>query len=134
MVSTGAYLPGEPITNDALAEYVGPVPDEVLEGIQVKTRHWMVDPKTGDHLELNSDMAVKAARQALDRAGLSAEDVDFIGISTASPEQLLPPSATIVQDKLGLQSCATLEVRSGCAGAVEVLDVARLYLERGDYR
>ena len=134
MLSTGAYLPGDPITNEQMAALVGPVPDDVLEGIQVKTRHWIVDTATGDHRESNVDMAVKAAQQALDRAGISADELDFIGVSTASPAQLLPPSATFVQDRLGLRKCATLEVRSGCAGAVEVLDAARLYLERGDYR
>ena len=43
MLSTGAYLPGDPITNEQMAALVGPVPDDVLEGIQVKTRHWIVD-------------------------------------------------------------------------------------------
>src|SRR5205085_6411133 len=119
MLSTGAYLPGDPITNEQMAALVGPVPDDVLEGIQVKTRHWIVDTATGDHRESNVDMAVKAARQALDRAGLSADEVDFIGVSTASPAQLLPPSATFVQDRLGLPKRATLVVRSGRAGAVE---------------
>src|SRR5205085_5636575 len=73
MLSTGAYLPGEPIDNEQMAALVGPVPDDVLEGIQVKTRHWIVDIATGEHRESNVDMAVKAAQQALDRAGLSAD-------------------------------------------------------------
>jgi 3-oxoacyl-[acyl-carrier-protein] synthase-3 len=134
MVSTGSYLPGEPIDNDQMATMIGPLPAEVLEGIQVKTRHWMVDSDTGEHRERNSDMALKAIQQALDRCGLAADEVDFIGVSTASPDVLLPPMATLLQDRLGLRKCATLDVRSGCAGAVEVLDVARMYLERGQYR
>jgi 3-oxoacyl-[acyl-carrier-protein] synthase-3 len=131
MVSTGSHLPGEPLTNEDLERLLGPVPEDVLEGLQVKTRHWMVDPETGDHRELNSDMAVSAIRQALDRAGLEPAEVDLFVSSTASPDYLLPPQITLVQDKLGIESCATVEIRSGCAGAVEALDVARLYLERG---
>jgi 3-oxoacyl-[acyl-carrier-protein] synthase-3 len=53
---------------------------------------------------------------------------------TASPEYHLPAQVGFVQDRLGLQRCATIEVRSGCAGAVAALDIARMYLERGDYK
>jgi 3-oxoacyl-[acyl-carrier-protein] synthase III len=134
IVSTGAYLPGEPITNDRMAELVGPLPEDILEGIQVQTRHWMVDPETGEHTINNSEMATRAAREALARAELRPEDVDLIVVSTASPEYLLPPMATFIQEALGLVRCATMEIRSGCAGAVEALDVARLYLENGKYR
>jgi 3-oxoacyl-[acyl-carrier-protein] synthase-3 len=131
IVSTGAYLPGEPITNAELAERVGPVPDDILEGIAVKQRHWIADPSTGEHRCTNSEMAVHAGRQALERAGLTADDVDLLVVSTASPEYPLPPTATLVQDGLGLRRCATIDVRSGCAGSVEALDIARLYVERG---
>lgn len=134
IISTGSYLPGEPITNEDMERLVGPLPADILEGIQVETRHWMIDPATGEHRENNSEMALKAARQALDRAGLTPEDVDLLLVATASPEYLLPPMATFVQEGLGLPRCATMEIRSGCAGAVEALDVARLYLERGLYR
>jgi len=134
VISTGAYLPGDPITNEQVEAVAGPIPPDVLEGIQVKTRHWMVDLATGEHRESNTDLACKAARQALERAGMAASDVELIVESTASPDYLLPPAVTFVQEKLGLERCATMEIRSGCAGAVEAMDVARLYLERGIFR
>lgn len=134
MVSTGSYLPGAPITNEEMERWVGPLPPDILEGIQVRTRHWIADPDTGEHREANSEMAYKAVTQALDRAGLEPAQVELLVLSTASPDYLLPPEATLVQDRLGLRRCATLEIRSGCAGAAEGLDVARLYLERGIYR
>jgi 3-oxoacyl-[acyl-carrier-protein] synthase-3 len=134
ILSTGSYLPGEAITNEVLEKYVGGLPDDILEGLQVLTRHWIADPSTGEQAESNSDMATKATRQALELAGLAPEDVELLVVSTASPDYLLPPMVTFVQDQLGLRRCATIEIRSGCAGAVEGLDVARMYLERGDYR
>jgi 3-oxoacyl-[acyl-carrier-protein] synthase III len=133
LLATGAHLPGDPITNDLLARVAGPLPDEVLEGIQVKTRHWVADPETGEQSESNSQMATKAARQALERAGVEPQEVDLLVVSTASPEYHLPPSSTLVQDQLGVGRCAAIDIRSGCAGAVEALDVARLYLERGEF-
>ena len=134
ILSTGSYLPGEPITNDDMARLVGELPEDILEGIQVQRRHWMVDPQTGEHTINNSAMAVEAARAALANARMDAADVDLIVLSTASPDYLLPPLVTFVQEALGIEKCATTEIRSGCAGAVEALDVARLYLERGQYR
>src|SRR5437899_2176343 len=133
IVSTGSYLPGEPITNEDVEALVGPLPEDVLEGIQVKQRYWMIDPATGEHREGNSDMAYKASMQALELAGLEPGEVDLIVTSTGSPEYLLPNMAVFLQDKLGLEKCASIEIRSGCAGTVEALDVARLYLERGLY-
>jgi 3-oxoacyl-[acyl-carrier-protein] synthase-3 len=134
LLSTGSYLPGEPITNAEIEALAGPLPPDILEGIQVKTRHWIVDRATGAHRENNTDLALKAATQALELANVPASEVDLICLSTASPDSLLPPVVTLVQDRLGIKKCATLEVRSGCAGAVEAMDVARLYLERGQYR
>jgi 3-oxoacyl-[acyl-carrier-protein] synthase III len=133
ILATGAYLPGEPITNETLERLAGPLPEDVLEGIQVKTRHWIADPETGEQRERNSDMAYKAAAQALERAGMSSDEVELLVLSTASPDYHLPPTATFVQDRLGLQRCATIEVRSGCAGAVEALDIARMYLALGHF-
>jgi 3-oxoacyl-[acyl-carrier-protein] synthase-3 len=133
MASTGSYLPGDPITNEEMERLAGGVPEDVLEGLQVKTRHWCVDPDTGEHRESNSEMAHKAVIEALELAGLEPEQVELLIVSTASPEYHLPPTSTFVQEKLGLTQCATMDIRSGCAGAVEALDVARMYLERGAY-
>lgn len=134
VLSTGSYLPGDPITNQQMESFVGPLPPDILEGIQVRTRHWIVDPSTGEHRESNTDMAYSAVKQALDLAGVAPAEVELLVLCTASPDYLLPPEVTFVQDRMELRRCATLEIRSGCAGAAEGLDVARLYLERGIYR
>ncbi|MGA2925169.1 MAG: 3-oxoacyl-ACP synthase III family protein [Solirubrobacteraceae bacterium] len=133
MVATGSYLPGDPITNEELEQFAGGLPDDVLEGLQVKTRHWIADPLTGEQSETNSEMATKATRQALELAGIEPAEVDLLVMSTASPDYHLPATVTFVQEALGLERCAAIEFRSGCAGAVEALDLARMYLERGQY-
>ena len=133
MTSTGSYLPGDPITNEEVERLAGGVPEDVLEGLQVKTRHWSVDPSTGAHNDSNSEMAHKAVLEALELAGMEPGEVELLVVSTASPEYHLPPTSTFVQEKLGRRACPAIDIRSGCAGAVEALDIARLYLERGDY-
>src|SRR5262249_26414901 len=134
VLSTGSYLPGDPIPNETLERLIGPLPEDILEGIQVKRRHWMIDPETGEHRINNSAMATKAAQEALELADVDPASVDLIVLSTASPDYPLPPLVTFVQEALGLERCSTMEIRSGCAGFVEALDVARLYVERGTHR
>jgi 3-oxoacyl-[acyl-carrier-protein] synthase III len=131
VLATGSYLPGEPITNEQLERVAGGLPDDVLEGIQVKTRHWIADPVSGEQSETNTEMARKAALQALERAGVEPAELDMIVLSTSSPEYHLPPASTLLQEKLGLTRCTSIDIRSGCAGAVEALELARLYLEDG---
>jgi 3-oxoacyl-[acyl-carrier-protein] synthase-3 len=134
IVGVGGHLPGPAISNSAIAEVAGTLPDDVLDGLQVRTRHWVADLHTGEHAESNSEMAAAAAQAALSSAGLGARDVDLLVVSTSSPEYHLPPMATQVQDRLAISNCTVLDVRSGCAGAVQGLDVARMYVERGDHR
>jgi 3-oxoacyl-[acyl-carrier-protein] synthase-3 len=133
VMSTGSFLPGEPITNEDVERLVGPLPEDILEGIQVKRRHWMIDPETGEHRISNSGMATEAVRLALDAAELDTSDVGLIVSSTASPDYHLPPMVTLVQENLGIAKCATTEIRSGCAGFIEAFEVARMYLQGGAY-
>jgi 3-oxoacyl-[acyl-carrier-protein] synthase III len=134
VLSTGSYLPGDPISNEDLEQVAGGVPEDILEGLQTKYRHWIADIATGEQSESNSDMATKAIFEALELAGMGPAEIDLLVVSTASPEYHLPPTATLIQGKLGLARVAAIDIRSGCAGAVEALDLAKLYLERGDYQ
>jgi len=134
ILSTGGYVPGDPLDNPTLEKYVGPLPDDVLEGIQVKTRHWMIDPATGRHVINNSRMAERAARQAMERAGVEPGELDLIVVCTATPEYTLPNVATTLQHYLGLESVAAIEIRGACAGWVQALDLARRHLADGTAR
>jgi 3-oxoacyl-[acyl-carrier-protein] synthase-3 len=133
IVGTGGYQPGEPITNEQIEALVGPLPSEVAEGISIERRFWQIDPETGEHRENNSDMSLKAARQALESAGVDTADIGLIVQATGTPDYPLPPVVNQVQEALGIEKCATLEIRSGGAGWVQGLDIARFYLEQGSH-
>ena len=133
IVGTGGYLPGEPIPTEEIERLVGPLTPELLEGISIQRRYWMIDPATGAHRESNSGMAYKAVMQALDAAGLEPRQIQLMIQATGTPDYPLPPTVNLVQEKLGLEHCATLEIRSGGAGGVQALDIARYYLEHGIY-
>lgn len=134
VIGTGGYLPGEAIPTSTIERLVGPLPADVLDGLSVDQRFWMIDPETGEHRESNSDMAYQATVRALDSCGVDPAEVDLLILSTGTPDYPLPPVVNMVQERLGLASCATLELRSGGAGVVQGLDIARMYLERGVYR
>jgi 3-oxoacyl-[acyl-carrier-protein] synthase III len=133
IVATGGYSPGDPITNAQMEQLVGPLTEELMAGISIQQRFWVVDPKTGENRETNSELAYKAVKQALDRAGLEPGDVDLLIVATGTPDYPLPPTVGLLQDLMGLQRCAVLEIRSGGAGGVQALDIARFYLEAGAY-
>src|SRR5260370_3642005 len=131
LTGRGGNRRGEPISNDTSEKLVGPLPDDVLTGLSIKQRYWMIDPVTGEHLDSTSGMAFKAAQAALDAAGLEPEQVDLMILATGTPDFTLPPAVNLVQEKLGLERCSTLEIRSGGAGTAHALDIARMYIEQG---
>lgn len=134
ITGTAGYQPGEPIDNEAIARLVGPLPADVLDGLSITQRYWMIDPATGEHRDSNSGMAFKAAQSALDVAGVKPGQVDLMVLATGTPDYALPPTVNLVQEMLGLERCATLEIRSGGSGAVQGLDLARMWIEAGRYQ
>ncbi|MGI4878745.1 MAG: beta-ketoacyl-ACP synthase III, partial [Janthinobacterium lividum] len=81
--------------------------------------------------ELTSDLAVAAARRALESAGLTAEDVDLIVVATATPDQTFPACATVVQHKLGMRHGVAFDIAAVCSGFLYALSVADAMLVTG---
>jgi 3-oxoacyl-[acyl-carrier-protein] synthase III len=113
IVSTGSYVPEIKITNDDLrARFDASAPDFVNKmeaSTGILTRWWAPDDV------VTSDLAVSAARIALERAGKSAEDVDLIIVGTDSPDYITPATSVVVQAKLGAKNAGTFDVGCACA-------------------
>ncbi len=114
VVATGRYLPKRLVTNDELrasfaqtdqAEQI----DRFAERSGIKQRYWA----TPD--EVTSDLAAAAGRDALDRAGMTAEQIDLIILGTDTPDQITPATSVIVQAKLGASNAGTFDVGCACA-------------------
>lgn len=148
IVGTGSFLPGPPIPNDKVETILGPLTDappkvksfvdnlgqKTLEKGGVLTRHFAVDPETGDMTHTFSGMAEIAARNALDMAGLQPQQLDLIIISCPTADQSTPPTSTLLQERLGVQNCAELEIHSNCTGVGKGVQVAYDALRTGRYR
>src|SRR5438270_9820291 len=114
IVSTGSYLPDIEVTNDMLrVKFDAAAPEFVnkMEAASGIRSRWYAPEDWA-----TSDLAVRAARQALERAGKKAVDVDLVIVGTDSPDYVTPATSVIVQDKLGAKNAGTFDV--GCACAV----------------
>ncbi len=123
----GSYLPQQIIDNPTLiAEGKLPVdPAWIERRIGVKTRHRAAPEQN------TSDLALAAARQALQNAQIEAEAIDLILLSTISPDHPNPATACAVQAGLGLRGCPSFDISAACSGFVYGLDVAARYLMTG---
>jgi 3-oxoacyl-[acyl-carrier-protein] synthase-3 len=113
IVATGSYLPEIEITNDMLrARFNGSAP-EFVDKMQASSgilSRWYAPEEW-----VTSDLAVRAAKQALERAGKTADEIDMILVGTDSPDYITPATSVIVQDKLGAKRAGTFDVGCACA-------------------
>ncbi len=128
ILGCGAYLPSRVLTNDELSRMVDTTDAWITERTGIKKRHIAADN------EMTSDLAVAAARQALERSGLEAADIDLIVLATSTPDNTFPATATIVQAKLGMERGAAFDVQAVCSGFVFALAVADNFLKAGSFK
>lgn len=119
IAGTGRYVPEKTLTNADFEALLGEPVDAWLRAkVGIVERHFMADHET------TSDLAVAAARQALERAGASSEELDLIIVASDTPDYLSPGTASVVQAKLGSHRAGTYDVNCACASWVTALDIA----------
>lgn len=125
VTGVGGYLPETIVTNDELAKIVDTSDEWITErtGIRQRRRASADQPV--------SDLAVAAARRALEAAGRTPDDVDLIVVATTTPDLTFPATATIVQRKLGCPVAPAFDVQAVCSGFVYALSVADGFVARG---
>ena len=121
----GAYLPKNVVTNDDLACKVDTSDEWITTRTGIKQRHIV------SGAEKTSDLALNAARAALDDAGLEANDIDVIVLATSTPDQTFPATATVVQAALGMTRGFALDVQAVCSGFIFAMATANSYLISG---
>lgn len=126
ILSTGSALPALEVTNEDLARLVDTSDEWIRTRTGIQTRRVL-------STETLVDLAAQAAQNALDGAGLAAEDIDFILLSTVQGQYITPGLACMVQQRIGAQ-CPCLDVNGACAGFVYALDMADAYLKAGRFR
>ncbi len=128
-ISTGFYVPERIVTNDDLTEFWETSDEWIRERSGIEVRHWV---ERG--AETSSDLALRAARSALDSAGMDPQDLDCIVYATLSPEHYFPGGGVFLQRKLGLSGIPALDVRNQCSGFLYGLSIADAWIRTGQYR
>ncbi|MEO6746002.1 MAG: beta-ketoacyl-ACP synthase III [Caldimonas sp.] len=130
IAGTGSFLPPNRVTNDDLVARLG------RDGVETSDQ-WIVE-RTGIHARhfaaadvACSDLAVVAARRALEAADCDVATIDLIIVATSTPDMVFPSAACIVQQKLGVHGCAAFDLQAVCSGFVYALTVADSMIRTG---
>lgn len=126
----GYFVPENVVTNNDLTKFMDTSDEWIQERTGIKERRW-IDPKTG---ETTSTMGAKAAKIAIERAGLTKDDIDFIVFATLSPDMYFPGGGVRVQDLLEMPTIGALDIRNQCTGFIYAMSVADQFIKTGMYK
>jgi 3-oxoacyl-[acyl-carrier-protein] synthase-3 len=133
ITGTGSHLPPRRLSNADMvamlaAKGVETSDEWIVERTGIRARHFAADGVN------SSDLALHAARHALESAGRRADELDLIIVATSTPDMVFPATATILQHKLGVHGCAAFDLQAVCSGFVYALAVADSMVRSGAAR
>ena len=126
----GFYVPDNIVTNDDLSKIMDTNDEWIQERTGIKQRHWI---KEGTD-ETSATMGAKAAEKAIERSGLTKDDIDFIIFATLSPDYYFPGCGVQIQEMLDMNTVGALDVRNQCSGFVYALSTADQFIKTGMYK
>jgi 3-oxoacyl-[acyl-carrier-protein] synthase-3 len=123
IIGTGSYLPAQRVSNQDLVSRLAKNgiktnDDWIVERTGIHQRHF------ANHHQNTSDLALEAAQKALLSSGYSPQDIDLIIVATSTPDKVLPSSATLLQQKLGITGCPAFDVQAACSGFIYAITIA----------
>lgn len=128
VTGTGSYLPERIVSNADLAKIVDTTDEWIVERTGIHNRHIAADN------QITSDLALQAAKAAIENAGIDVQDIDTIILATTTPDQTFPATAATIQDRLGLRHGAAFDVQAVCSGFVYALTIADTFIKAGQGR
>ena len=128
ILGTGAYAPEKVLTNHDLARMVDTSDEWIRERTGIRERRIAADGETA------SDMALAAAKRALEAAGITARDLDMIIVGTVTGDLPMPACAAILQHKLGVTTIPAFDLSAACAGFIYGLSIADQFIRTGTHK
>ncbi|MFT5051503.1 MAG: 3-oxoacyl-[acyl-carrier-protein] synthase-3 [Chlamydiales bacterium] len=125
IAGTGSCLPERVVTNDDFAKIVDTDDEWIQQRTGIRERRFVSEG------ENTSDLALGAAKQALDAAGVKPEELDLVVLGTLTADYLMPSAATLVQDRLGATNAGAFDVSSACTGFLTALHTAEAFVASG---
>lgn len=130
IIGLGYYVPDNVVTNEDLSQMMETNDEWIQERTGIQERRWAV-PSAGD---TTSVMGVKAAKIAIERAGIDKDDIDFIVFATLSPDYYFPGPGVQVQQALDIKTVGAIDIRNQCSGFVYGISVADQFIKTGMYK
>jgi len=127
IISVGSYVPERILTNAELEKMVETTDEWITTRTGIKERRLAADN------EFTSDMAAKAARRAMEKAGIAADQIELIIVATITPDMLFPATACLVQQKLGARNAATFDIEAACSGFIYALEIGQQFIMSRTY-
>lgn len=126
----GHYVPERVVTNDDLAQFMDTNDEWISERTGIKERRWIEE---GDG-NTTATMGVKAAKIALENAGLSTDDIEHIVFATISPDYYFPGCGVQVQEALDMGTIGATDIRNACSGFIYATSIANAFIQTGMYK
>ena len=130
IIGLGYYVPDNVVTNEDLSQMMETNDEWIQERTGIQERRWVV-PNAGD---TTSVMGVKAAKIAIERAGIDKDDIDFIVFATLSTDYYFPGPGVQVQQALNIKTVGAIDIRNQCSGFVYGISVADQFIKTGMYK
>ncbi len=121
-------MPERILTNAELERMVDTTDQWIMERTGIRERRICNDQQA------TSDMCVEAGKRALENAGVSADEVEMVIVGTVTPDQILPSTACIIQDKMGLKNALAFDIVAACTGFIYGLSIGDHFVRAGTYK
>ncbi len=128
ITGTGSYLPEKVLTNFDLEKFVDTSDQWIRERTGIEKRHVAIEGQS------TVDLAERAARNAIDSAGIKPQDIDLIVVATTTPDRIFPSTACLLQSRLDVHGCPAFDIQAVCTGFVYALGVAEKFIKSGSSR
>jgi 3-oxoacyl-[acyl-carrier-protein] synthase-3 len=126
IAGTGRYLPERVLTNADLEKMVDTTDEWIRTRTGIERRHIAAEDQA------TSDLAERAARNAIAAAGVEAKDIDLIVVGTTTPDLVFPNVGTLLQERLGIRGCPAFSLETACSGFVYALGIADKFIRLGE--
>lgn len=126
IIGTGAALPDKVVSNQDLEQTIDTSHEWIMKRVGISKRHVIEEG------EMPIDLASKAAKQAIKAAGIAADKIDLIIVGTSTPDNVMPSTACLLQNELGIEECPAFDLNAACSGFVYASSVADKFIRTGE--
>ena len=129
ILAAGHYVPERIVTNAELSQMMNTNNEWIVERTGIQERRWYTPG-----VDTVNNMAAKASKMAMERAGVEKDEIDFIIFATITPDYFLPGNGVLLQRELGFKTIGALDIRNACSGFIYALSIADQFIKTGMYQ